>query len=55
MQRVEQEAELIRKKHYSNDIFSSDPSREREMKNLIAGYSVDPISLEQWKRIHDDF
>jgi hypothetical protein len=55
MQRVEQEAELIRKKHYSNDIFSSDPSREREMKNLIAGYSVDPVSLEQWRQIHDDF
>lgn len=56
MKRVEYQAELIRNNHYSNDVWSTDPSREIEIKNLIAGYSVDPESLKEWKRINgNDF
>jgi hypothetical protein len=53
MKRVEYEAELIRSNHFGNDIFSTDPSREREIKNLMTGYSVDPESLREWREFHD--
>lgn len=49
LRKVEQEAEKIKLKHYSNGIFSPEEDAERELNNLIAGYSVDPSSLKQWK------
>jgi hypothetical protein len=55
MKRVEREAEIIRRNHFSNDVWSTDSSRERELKNLFAGYSIDPDSLREWKEIHKDF
>lgn len=49
LRKVEQEAEKIKLRHYSNGIFSPEEDAERELNNLIAGYSVDPASLKQWK------
>jgi hypothetical protein len=53
MKRVEREAELIRQNHFANDVWSTDASREREIKNLFAGYSVDPNSLREWRDLHE--
>ena len=49
LRKVEQEAEKIKLRHYSNGIFSPEEDAERELNNLVAGYSVDPASLKQWK------
>lgn len=55
MNRVEKEAERIRNQHFSNGVWGSGSDKERELKNLFAGYSVDPVSLQEWKEIHKDF
>ena len=54
MKQVEREAERIKNQHFSNGVWGSGDDKERELKNLFAGYSVDPISLQQWREIHGD-
>jgi hypothetical protein len=54
MMRVDKEAERIKNQHFSNGVWGSGDDKEKELKNLFAGYSVDPISLQQWREIHGD-
>ena len=55
LRKVEQEAEKIKLKHYSNGVLAQEDDAERELHNLIAGYSVDPISVRKWKQSMGDF
>ena len=55
LRKVEQEAEKIKLKHYSNGVFSQEEDAEKELNNLIAGYSVDPASVKKWKQSMGDF
>lgn len=53
LKRVQDEEERIRNSHYSLGLRST-TTKEHELRNLFAGYSVDPHSMKDWLEQHSE-
>jgi hypothetical protein len=53
IKRIELEEKRIRDSHYALGVVST-KSKEAEIKALFDGYSVDPVSMQDWIEKHRD-